>query len=161
MNTTERKLHLESYQSAHTRLLQTLESLPKEMWKYKPVPEEWSVHEIIWHLADCEANFYVRARRIIAEPGSKVLAFDHDLWAAKLDYHKQSVEAALGFFKYLRGLNCELLQVQPENIWGNTVEHSQYGTLTLDQWLERADKHADNHIDQIKHNYELWLKRAQ
>jgi len=28
------------------------------------------------HLADAEANLYVRARRIIAEPGSKVLAFD-------------------------------------------------------------------------------------
>jgi hypothetical protein len=161
MNATERKRLLDSYKSAHARLIYTLASLPKEMWQYKPEPAEWSIHEIILHLADSEANLYIRARRFIAEPGSKVLAFDHDRWTSTLDYHKQSPEVALGLFQCLRELTYGLLKDQPDKIWGNTIEHSEYGIMTLDQWLVRADKHANDHIKQINGNYELWLKRKQ
>ena len=68
--------------------------MPEKMWQYKPGPAEWSIHEVLVHLADSEANLYVRARRFIAEPGSKVLSFDNDLWAKALDYHKQDATGA-------------------------------------------------------------------
>jgi hypothetical protein len=159
MSLKDRKLLLESYGSAYARLTQALRSIPEEMWQYKPEPAEWSIHEIILHLTDSEANLYVRARRFIAEPGSKVLAFDHDRWTGALDYHKQNAGAALQLFRYLREPTYELLRDQPENVWSNTVEHSEFGVMTLDQWLERADKHANDHIKQIQHNSELWLNR--
>ena len=155
MNPAERKLLLKSYGSAHSRLLKTLKTLPKAAWRYKPEPGEWSIHEVLLHLADAEANLYVRARRIIAEPGSKVLAFDHDLWAGRLSYDKQNAETALELFKCLRELTYDLLKDQPGEIWNNSVEHSQFGIMTLDQWLERADKHANDHITQIEKNYKL------
>jgi hypothetical protein len=158
MNSTERKRMLESYAAAHARLTQELSKIPREAWQYRPAPSEWNIHEVILHLADSEANLYVRARRFIAEPGSKVLAFDHDRWTAALDYHRQDAAAALELFKFLRVLTFQLLRMQPESVWGNTVEHSQYGVMTLDQWLERADKHANDHIGQIKNNFSAWKK---
>jgi hypothetical protein len=161
MSAADRKLLLESYGSSYMRLKQTLELIPRDMWQYKPKPAEWSIHEIILHLADSEANLYVRARRFIAEPGSKVLAFDHDRWTGSLNYHEQNPETALQLFRYLRELTYELLVLQPENVWDNTVEHSEFGVMTLDEWLERAAKHSDDHIKQIKHNFELWLSRCK
>jgi uncharacterized damage-inducible protein DinB len=161
MNWSERKPLLESYESAYKRLNQTLATIPEEALHYKPEPSEWSIQEIVLHLADSEANLYVRARRIIAEPGSKVLAFDHDRWTKTLGYHKQSFKAALELFRYLRELTYELLSDQPEKVWKNTVEHSEYGVMTLDQWLERADKHANEHIGQIKANFTDWLKHTR
>jgi hypothetical protein len=161
MSSKDRRLLLESYGSAYARLKQVLESIPGEMWQYKPAPAEWSIHEVILHLADSEANLYVRARRFIAEPGSKVLAFDHDRWTSTLNYHRQNAGAALQLFRYLRELTYDLLKDQPENVWVNTVEHSEYGVMTLDQWLERADKHANDHIHQIEHNFTIWLNRCK
>ena len=161
MEPLKRKQLLESYASAHARLSHALSFIPKDVWLYKPPPAEWSIHEIILHLADSEAHLYIRARRFIAEPGSKVLAFDHDKWTARLGYHKQSAETALELFRCLRDLTHGLLEGIPGEAWINTVEHSEYGVMTLDQWLERADKHANDHIGQIKQNYELWLKRSK
>ena len=160
MNPAERKSLLDSYGSAHSRLIKTLKPLPEAVWQYEPGSGEWSIHEVLLHLTDSEANLYVRARRIIAEPGSKVLAFDHDLWAKRLSYQKQNAEASLELFKYLRQLTYDLLKDLPENIWQNTVEHSQFGIMTLDQWLERADKHANDHIKQIQDNFNAWSRRT-
>ena len=161
MNWSERKSLLESYESAYKRLNQALATIPEEALHYKPAPSDWSIHEIMLHLTDSEANLYVRARRFIAEPGSRVLAFDHDRWTKMLDYHNQSFKAALQLFRYLRELTYELLINQPENLWQNTVEHSEFGIMTLDQWLERADKHANDHIAQIKANFRDWQKDLQ
>jgi hypothetical protein len=161
MSSTDRKRLLKFYGSAYARLKQALEAIPGEIWQYRPEPEGWSIHEVILHLADSEANLYVRARRFIAEPGSKVLAFNHDRWTSTLNYHEQNTGAALQLFRYLRELTYDLLKDQPENVWKNTVEHSEYGVMTLDQWLERADKHANDHIKQIQHNFTVWLNRGK
>lgn len=37
-------------------LLETLKDIPHEMWKFKPEPKEWSVHEVLVHLADSEST---------------------------------------------------------------------------------------------------------
>ena len=72
LSAEDRRRKIQSFAAAYKRLSETLGELPQKMWAYKPVPSEWSVHEIIVHLADAEANGYVRFRRFIAEPGSRV-----------------------------------------------------------------------------------------
>ena len=87
MDSSERKALIESYGNAYAVLLKALEEFPQEMWQWKPAPEKWSIHEILIHLADSEANSYIRARRLIAEPGSGVYGYDENAWVARLNYH--------------------------------------------------------------------------
>jgi uncharacterized damage-inducible protein DinB len=56
MNSKERHSKIAAYGAAHDLLMGALKQFPKEMWQYKPGPERWSIHEIIVHLADSEAN---------------------------------------------------------------------------------------------------------
>jgi uncharacterized protein len=154
----ERRLRIESYGLAFERVEKTLRELPVEMLDYKPAITAWSVNEIIVHLADAEANGYVRFRRFIAEPGSKVMAFDQDVWAKKLDYATQNTEDSLNLFKFLRSTTYALLKQLPDDVWINTVEHSENGVMTLEDWLEGYDNHASAHIDQIKNNLKVWKK---
>ena len=84
---------------AYEKLIAALPHFPREMWQYRPAPDRWTIHEIIVHIADSEANSYVRCRRFIAEPGSTVMAYDEMAWAQRLNYHAQSPEAALELFK--------------------------------------------------------------
>ncbi len=158
LSTEERQHKIESFSTAYERVAKTLRALPKEMWLYKPAPSEWSVHEIIIHLADAEANGYVRFRRFIAEPGSKVLAYEQDDWAQKLYYKDQAVEDALQLFKYLRSTTYSILKQLPDEVWANTVEHSENGIMSLEDWLEIYDNHPMAHIAQMKHNLKLWKK---
>ncbi len=156
MTPQERKSKIRSYGKAHAELKQALRKFPKRMWKYKPAPDRWSIHEIIIHMADSEVNSYIRCRRFIAEPGKPVLGYDEHGWSQSLAYHKQSTEEALELFKCLRRGSYNLIKSLPDSVWTNTVEHSESGTMTFERWLEIYEKHTHSHIDQMKKNYEAW-----
>src|SRR3982750_3562457 len=102
MTTDERNALIESYGNAYNLLQEALKEFPKEMWQWKPAPEKRSIHEVIIHIADSEANSFVRCRRFIAEPGSGVYGYDENKWAKKLDYHSQSTDESLELFRLLR-----------------------------------------------------------
>jgi hypothetical protein len=156
MTPRERKTKIRSYGKAYTELRQALKKFPKRMWKFKSAPDRWSIHEMIIHLADSEANSFIRCRRFIAEPGSQVLGYNQDRWSAILDYHKQNTEVALELFKYLRKSSYELIKSLPDSVWANTVEHSESGTMTFEKWLDVYERHTRGHIGQMKKNYKEW-----
>jgi GNAT superfamily N-acetyltransferase len=149
---------IESYGRTFEKLTHVLSQMPKEMWKWKPAPDRWSIHENIIHLADSEVNSYIRCRRFIAEPGSTVMAYDQDRWAGKLDYHRRSAEDALEMFRLLKKMSYDLIRTQPESVWSNTIVHPENGVMSFTDWLRIYEDH--NHIGQIERTYEEW-KAAQ
>jgi hypothetical protein len=154
----QRKQKIESFGAAYARIRKVLRPMTEEALRYKPGSLAWSTHEIIIHLADAEANGYVRFRRFVAEPGSMVTGYDQDRWANRLDYCGQNMEDALILFKTLRDMTYPLLKKLPEEQWLATVEHSERGLMTLEDWLETYDNHAGEHLVQIAYNFEMWKK---
>src|SRR4029450_2882655 len=108
------------YGSAYDMLLKALERYPREMWQYRPSRQDFTIHEIFVHIADSEANSFVRCRHFIAQPGSAVSAYDEMGWASKLNYHAQSVEDAVELFHWLRGNTHKLIRDLPEEAWTHT-----------------------------------------
>ncbi len=158
MNTKERQQKIESYGKAYDRLVAAIKDFPEEMWQFRPAPERWTIHEIIVHIADSEANSYLRCRRFLAEPGSTVLGYDEEKWARALDYHAQSTQDALELFKWLRYKTYTLIQNQPESVWSNTIFHNENGVMTMDDWLEVYERHIPDHIAQMQANFIDWQK---
>src|SRR5947209_12679832 len=60
-----------------------------------PIPGKWSTHQVVIHLADAEAAFADRVRRILAEDDPALLAWDENKFAANLHYEAQSVADAV------------------------------------------------------------------
>ena len=161
MTTEQRSELIESYSKAHEKLTDALTKYPADMWQWKPAPDKWSIHEIIIHIADSEANSYIRCRRFIAEPGSGVYGYDENKWAKALDYHGQSTDEALELFRMLRHTTYKLIKTLPEHIWLTaTVQHSESGLMTFDKWLQIYEEHIPVHIRQMERTYGLWLNRA-
>jgi hypothetical protein len=159
MTHTERLKKIESYGQAYDKLIAALPRFPRAMWQYRPVSDRWTIHEIIVHIADSEANSYARCRRFIAEPGSTVMAYDEMAWAQKLNYHAQSPEAALELFKQLRAASYELIKTLPETVWANTIIHPETGVMTMDGWLDIYDRHIPDHLAQMQAVYAAWLSQ--
>lgn len=157
MTNPERQSKIAAYGAAHERLLGALRQFPKEMWRYKPGPERWSIHEIIVHLADSEANSYVRCRRFVAEPGGRVLGYDENRWGDALNYHGQDPEDALELFRLLRRMSYELVKDLPDAVWSNTVDHSENGIMSMDDWLGIYTDHVTQHIQQMQATHAAWL----
>ena len=161
MNPKERNETLAAYTRAGDELAAALEEFPRTMWAYKPGPDRWSIHEILLHLADSEANSYVRCRRAVAEPGGTVMAYDEERWTAELHYHDQEPEEALALFRLLRGMTARLLRRLPPSVWSRTMQHPERGIVTLDDWLAIYAAHARAHIDQMQATHAAWQAAQQ
>lgn len=160
MSTHERNTLIESYGNAYNILIEALKEFPKEMRQWKPDPEKWSIHEIIIHIADSEANSFVRCRRFIAEPASGVYGYDENKWAKHLDYHSQSVDDSLELFKLLRKASYDLIKKVDDKTWKTAnVNHSENGVMSFEQWLKVYEEHVPVHIRQMKRNLEAWKNR--
>jgi hypothetical protein len=154
-----RQDRLELYGTAFQALSAALNGYPREMWQYRSQVEQWTIHEIIVHIADSEANSFVRLRRLIAEPGSAVMAYDENGWAQRLSYHSQSPADALELFRWLRHNSYVLATSLPEATWAHTIQHPENGLMTMDDWLEVYARHVSDHIAQMDRIYAEWLAR--
>ncbi len=152
----QRRQRIAMYGSAYDMLQNAIARYPHEMWQYRPTPQDFTIHEILVHITDSEVNSFVRARRLIAEPGSAVLAYDEWAWASKLSYHAQSVDDAVELFRWLRGNTYKLIRDLPDAVWSNTVVHSENGVMTMDDWLDDYTRHVPEHVAQMERVYQTW-----
>ena len=157
MTSEERSQIIQSYRAGHKALVAALERFPRDMWQFRPAPDRWTIHEIIIHIADSEANSYIRCRRLVAEPGGTVLGYDEVQWARELHYHNQSPEDALELFRWLRHQSYTLIRDLPDSVWSNTVHHTENGVMTMDDWLDTYERHVPEHIAQMQAIYDEWV----
>lgn len=151
---------ISAFGNAHWEVVKTLQLIPREAWQFKPSANEWSIHQVLIHLADTEANAYVRFLKGVAETGGTLMVMDQEVWAENLHYHDQDPDLALELFRLLRLKTAQLIKQLPETVWSNQVNHPESGLITLDDWLTNYADHAFVHIRQIKRVYNQY-KAAQ
>jgi hypothetical protein len=160
MDSKERNEKIELYGRGFDLLKVILAEVPQEAMKFKPEPKEWSVHEILIHLADSESNSALRVRKLIVEPGGTLMGYDQDAWAIQLNYHDQNVEDALEVLRLARKTTYELLKRQPEEVFTHAIVHPELDKpYTFEKWLNIYPEHIPAHITQIQNNMKLWREK--
>ena len=157
MDTNKRKEAIELYGRGYDLLMSTLKEVRTEAMHFKPEPKEWSVHEVIIHLADSEAIAAQQARMMVAEPGRAVMAYDPDSWANNLNYQNQDREEALQLLKLTRSFTYHWLKELPEEAFALSAAYpGDEDPYVLDDLLFIYAKHIPSHIEQIKNNVKIW-----
>jgi len=160
MDKKERNEKIELYGRGFELLKAALAVVPQEAMMFKPGPKEWSVYEVIIHIADSESNAALRARKLIVEPGGMLMGYDQALWADELKYHEHNLEDALEVTRLARKTTCELLKRQPEEVFSNSVKHPEYDEpYRFEQWINIYSAHIPGHIEQIQNNVKLWREK--
>lgn len=157
MTGDERGALITSFGRAPGLLSEALGRYPRKMWTFRGSTELWTIHEVVIHIADSEVNSYIRIRRGLAEPGSTVLGYPEEVWARELDYHALDPDLYLALFGSLRAATHELIARQPASAWANTIQHSEAGRMTLDDWLNTYERHPREHIEQMDRIYADWV----
>jgi hypothetical protein len=160
MNKDERNEKIELYGRGYDLLKAALAEVPQEAMKFKPTSKDWSVYEIIVHIADSETNAALRARKLIVEPGGMLMGYDQDKWAVELNYHDHDLEDALEATRIARKTTYRLLKTVLDEVFDtHWLKHpemeSQY---TFEKWINIYSAHIPGHIDQIKGNMTTWKK---
>lgn len=117
---------------------------------FKPGPDQWSVRQIVAHLADAEAANVVRLRQVIAEDNPTLIPWDQNAWAERTDYAKRKPSQALDTMRQLRADNYQLLKDLPPEAYSRTGNHLKRGTMSLLDMLRLFAEHAENHATQIR-----------
>lgn len=146
------------YLEGHDLLVNKLAQIPIQAIHFKPSNDKWSINEIIVHLADCEANGFIRAKKIIAEPGAKSTVCEQQVWADALHYNRMDLNDALELIKLLRKNLHALLTLTDKETWNNYIINPEFGKITLQQWISNYVDHVDLHIKQMHRNYLDWKK---
>ncbi len=136
--------------STGRRLEKLSSGLPGKQAARRPAPGKWSPTEIVCHLADCEMVYGLRYRKIIAEPGGVLAAFDQDAWANGLKYREKPLKQALALFRTIRDSNVALLKSLSRPGWDRSGRHPDYGKLTIRQIVLHLADHDRNHIAQLE-----------
>ena len=160
MNTKERNEKLELYGHGYDLLKAALAEVPQEAMHFKPEPKEWSVYEVIIHIADSETNAALRARKLIVEPGGSLMGYNQPLWVDVLNYHEHNFEDALEVTRLARKTTYELLKRIPEIVFDtHWIKHPEMeGQYTFDKWIDIYSRHIPGHIEQIQNNMIAWRK---
>src|SRR3712207_4781955 len=111
------------------RILWNLRSLPNELedllggvddetFRWRPIPNKWSLKEIMCHLRDMEELAYLdRYRRMLSEDNPSLPNIDQDRLAYERGYNDQDARAALEEFKRLRAETVRALEAAPAEAW--------------------------------------------
>lgn len=158
VNRWNRSRKLTVFSQGAERTAKVLKSFPRIMWKFKPSNKKWCVGEILWHLADQEANLYIRLRRAIAESGSPVSSYDQEKWSKNLEYLSGDFEEALEIMELMRHSNAALLKRLSVSVWKRKVIHSERGPQTVEAMVGMNIWHVEHHLGQMAKRHREWKK---
>jgi hypothetical protein len=116
----------------------------------RPAPDGgWTARQVVHHLADSEANAFIRLRRLIAEDEPQIIGYDEPEYARRLHYDRP-ISASLGVVRAVRAASLELLESLTPAEWDRRGTHSEGGAYSVDDWLRIYAGHPHDHAGQIR-----------
>ncbi|GAA5509037.1 DinB family protein [Novipirellula caenicola] len=120
----------------------------------KPGPGDWSIHEVVIHLADSDAVSIERMKRIVAMEEPSLLNFDETAFIRDLKPELQSIEDAMLLFRINRRQWSRVLRQLPTLAFDRVGHHSVAGPVSLRQMVSLYIEHLEGHLCFIRHKRE-------
>jgi hypothetical protein len=132
-------------------------SLTEDQLDWRITAGEWSIRQVLHHLADDGNVFTFIIERGLATPGCKVFfgGFPgNEVWAAQLTFDQRPVTHALALMRTQSKFVAELVSHFPDR-WGNLVGYyNEAGEKQVDQSVENMlamlTEHRREHIAMIE-----------
>ena len=139
---------LDGYEMAPSSIMAALEGLDEAQIRQTPAENEWSIHEIVIHLADSEAIGHIRLRMAIAEDNPLLPVYEEALWAKRLKYASQA--RGLALFANLCASSTALLRTLTAEGWERIVTHPEHGRMSVCDLFNLYHEHGETHLQQIE-----------
>lgn len=141
---------IDAYLRGIDSLNPTVDGLTAEQLKAYPVAGTWSILEVICHIADTEALFAERMKRVLSEDRPALLFADPDRQAEALAYQARNVDEEASLIALIRRQMTRILRAQPVESWQRIGVHNREGAKTLEQLVRKAVDHLEHHLGFIR-----------
>jgi uncharacterized damage-inducible protein DinB len=133
------------------KLARLIQGVPAAKLRKRPAPDQWSVAEILAHLADVEIVIGWRMRSILGAPGTPVQAYDQNAWVTAGHYEKRDPRKSIELHRVVREANLALLKSLSPDQWKQYGQHAERGQESIEHIVRMVAGHDINHIRQIEH----------
>lgn len=118
--------------------------------RWKPLPDKWSILEVICHLADEERHDFRKRLALLAkDPLEHWPPIDPQRWAIERGYNSRNLADCVADFLDERERSLAWLRSVPDLALGANHHHPHLGTLTAGDLLVSWLAHDLIHIRQI------------
>ena len=140
---------ISAYERGSAELRDAVAAMTPEQLHARPVPGKWSTHQVVCHLADAEALYADRIKRVLAETNPGLPGMDPDLHVPRLALRERDVQEELQLVELIRRQMTRILRtLRPEEFQRQGL-HSEAGPLTLETLLSRVTGHIPHHVRHI------------
>lgn len=112
----------------------------------RPVPNTWSIQEIVLHLMDSDLIASDRMKRVIAEDRPTIIGYNETLFAQRLFYQDLDVQVACELFAKNRLLTASILRRLPDSAFSRTGLHNEAGEKSLADFVKSYIEHLEHHL---------------
>lgn len=145
-------LQLEELKRCPAEIRNSIDSLNSEQLAVRY--RNWSIRQIVHHLADSQLNTYIRFKWALTEASPLIKTFNETKWSETFDARESELEPSLQLMDGLHARWSVLIENLDAEDLERTFFHPEIGEiLTLRQALSRALWHIRHHIGQIE-----WLR---
>lgn len=137
---------LAAYIDGIAELRRAVDGLTPQELQARPVPGKWSTLEVVCHLADSEALFAERMKRVLAEDRPALQFADPVCFVTALVYQQRDLQEELVCIEAVRRQLARILRAQSAAAWQRVGIHSRQGEQTLEQLLQKAVDHFAHHV---------------
>ena len=137
---------IEKYSAGGKVLATAVQGLTDAQMRATPIHGKWSTHQVIIHLADAEAAFADRIRRVIAMENPQLLGWPENEFFKNLHYEKQSAADAVTLIDLTRRQLTGVLRFLPDEAFKRGGQHSERGPQSLEAIVSFAVSHLEHHL---------------
>jgi uncharacterized damage-inducible protein DinB len=141
---------IDVYAAGGEKLRRAVHGLSRDDLVAHPGPGDWSIQELVIHLADSDGIAIDRMKRIITEDNPSLLYADETAYVDRLFHDEQSLEDALTLFDVGRRQWSRVLRLLPDEAFTRQGTHNRAGVLTVGRMIEGYSKHLDHHLVFLK-----------
>jgi DinB superfamily len=120
----------------------------------QPAQGEWSVLELVGHLADAELVMAGRYRWVLAHDEPAIAGSDQDRWVERLRHNQDDPDELLALFAAVRLANLALWRRTPARDRQRVGIHSERGRESFDLMFRMLAGHDRFHLAQMDRTLE-------
>lgn len=140
---------LKEYKDGTDNFIAAAKAVPADKLHKTPANDEWSPANIIHHLADTEAHFYIRYLKILTEEIPETDFFDENVYPARLKYGKRDVEKSLHLLQSLRESFYNIMSNFTPDEWERKGKNANVGEYPIIALIKKSRTHIKDHLNQL------------
>jgi len=127
-----------------------VDQVPEPLISERLTPDEWSIKEILCHLADIQNVGVGRIDKILNEDNPRIEIYDEGKENRERNHQQDDMRLALAAFIATRSKLLSELKGRPARDWQRTGQHPEQENFTVEFILQDMLEHERKHFEQIK-----------